>query len=58
VIHSSRRRRSVVAEQVAISDAAVAAAEHQDLEELVEDDEVGDAGPVAAERVGVGAGWQ
>jgi hypothetical protein len=35
----------------AIGDAAVAAAEHQDLDELVEDDAVGDAGAVAAEQV-------
>jgi hypothetical protein len=34
-----------------IGDPAVATAEHQDLDELVEDDAVGDAGPVAAQRV-------
>jgi hypothetical protein len=41
-----------------IGDAPVAAAEHQDLDELVEDDPVGDAGAVAAQRMGVGAGGQ
>jgi hypothetical protein len=35
----------------AVSDPAVAAAEHQDLDELVEDDPVRDAGPVAAQRM-------
>jgi hypothetical protein len=34
-----------------VGDAAVAAAEHQDLDELVEDDPVGDARVVAAQRV-------
>jgi hypothetical protein len=34
-----------------IGDLAVAAAEHQGLDELVEDDPVGDAGAVAAKRV-------
>jgi hypothetical protein len=34
-----------------VGDAAVAAAEHQDLDELVEHDPVGDAGAVAAERM-------
>jgi hypothetical protein len=34
-----------------IGDATVAAAEHQDLDELVEDDPVGDARAVTAERV-------
>jgi hypothetical protein len=34
-----------------VGDAAVAAAKDQDLDELVEDDPVGDAAPVAAERV-------
>jgi hypothetical protein len=34
-----------------VGDAAVAAAEHQDLDELVEDDPVGDALAVAAQRV-------
>jgi hypothetical protein len=34
-----------------VGDAAVPAAEHQDLDELVEHQPVGDAGPVAAERV-------
>jgi hypothetical protein len=41
-----------------VGDAAVAAAEHQDLDELVEDDPVGDARAVAAERMGVLARWQ
>jgi hypothetical protein len=41
-----------------IGDAAVAAAEHQHLDELVEDDPVGDAGAVAAQRVMDLAGWQ
>jgi hypothetical protein len=41
-----------------VGDAAVAAADHQDLDELVEHDPVGDAGAVAAERMGVGAGGQ
>jgi hypothetical protein len=36
-----------------VGDAAVAAAKDQDLEELVEDDAVGDAGAVAAQRMGV-----
>jgi hypothetical protein len=37
----------------------VAAAEHQDLDELVEDDPVGDAAAVAAQRVvDVAAGQQ
>src|SRR4030095_10022840 len=35
----------------AVSDPAVAAAEDQDLDELVEDDPVRDAGPVAAQRM-------
>jgi hypothetical protein len=34
-----------------VGDAAVAAAEHQDLDELVEHDPVGDARAVAAQRV-------
>jgi hypothetical protein len=34
-----------------VGDAAVAAAEHQHLDELVEHDPVSDAGPVAAQRV-------
>jgi hypothetical protein len=34
-----------------VGDAAVAAAEHQDLDELVEHQSVGDAGPVAAQRM-------
>jgi hypothetical protein len=41
-----------------VGDAAVAAAEHQDLDELVEDDPVGDAGAVAAQRVVNLAGGQ
>jgi len=41
-----------------VGDPAVAAAEHQDLDELVKDDPVGDAGAVAAEGMGVGAGGQ
>jgi hypothetical protein len=41
-----------------IGDTAVAAAEHQDLDELVEDDPVRDAGSVAAEGMGVVAGGQ
>jgi hypothetical protein len=41
-----------------VGDAAVAAAEHQGLDELVEDDPVGDARAVAAEWVGVLAGGQ
>jgi hypothetical protein len=41
-----------------IGDAAVAAAEHQHLDELVEDDPVGDAGAVAAQRVVDLAGGQ
>jgi len=41
-----------------IGDAAVAAAGHQDLNELVEDDPVGDAAAVAAERVVDLAGGQ
>jgi hypothetical protein len=41
-----------------VGDAAVAAANDQDLDELVEDDAVGDAGAVAAERVVDLAGWQ
>jgi hypothetical protein len=41
-----------------IGDAAVAAAKHQDLDELVKDDPVGDAGAVAAQRMGVLAGGQ
>jgi len=36
-----------------VGDAAVAAAEDQDLDELVEDDPVGDASTVAAQRMGV-----
>jgi hypothetical protein len=38
--------------------APVAAAEHQHLDELVEDDAVGDAGAVAAKGMGVVAGGQ
>jgi hypothetical protein len=41
-----------------IGDAAVAAAEHQYLDELVEDGAVGDAAAVAAERVVDLAGGQ
>jgi hypothetical protein len=41
-----------------VSDAAVATAEHQHLDELVEQHPVGDAPAVAAERVGVGAAGQ
>jgi hypothetical protein len=41
-----------------IGDAAVAAAEHQDLDELVEDDMVGMRGPVAAQRMVDLAGGQ
>jgi hypothetical protein len=41
-----------------IGDAAVAAAEHQQLDELVEDDPVGDAGAVAAQRMADLAGGQ
>jgi hypothetical protein len=41
-----------------VADAAVAAAEHQDLDELVEHDPVGDAGAVAAQRVVDGADRQ
>jgi hypothetical protein len=41
-----------------VGDPAVAAPEHQDLDELVEDHAVGDAGAVAAERVAVVAGGQ
>jgi hypothetical protein len=51
VIHSSRRRRSVGGGAGVISDAAVAAAEHQHLDELIEDDPVGDERAVAAQRV-------
>jgi hypothetical protein len=36
-----------------VGDPAVAAAKHQDLDELVEHDPVGDAGAVAAQRMGV-----
>jgi hypothetical protein len=36
-----------------VGDPAVATAEHRDLDELVEHDPVGNAGPVAAERMGV-----
>jgi hypothetical protein len=42
----------------AISDAAIPAAEHQHLDELVEHDTVGDARAVAAEGVGDLAGGQ
>jgi hypothetical protein len=41
-----------------VGDATVAAAKHQDLDELVEDDPVGDARAVAAQRMGVLAGGQ
>jgi hypothetical protein len=41
-----------------VGDAAVAAAEHQDLDELVEHDAVGDAGAVAAERMVDLTDWQ
>jgi hypothetical protein len=41
-----------------VGDAAVAAAEHQNLDELVEDDPVGDARAVAAEWVVDLAGGQ
>jgi hypothetical protein len=41
-----------------IGDAAVAAAEHQHLDELVEDDPVGDAPAVAAQRMVHLAGGQ
>jgi hypothetical protein len=41
-----------------VRDPAVAAAEHQDLDELVEDDPVGDAAAVAAQRVVDLAGGQ
>ena len=50
-IHSSRRRRRVVAEQVRVGDALVGATEHEDLHKLVEHHPVGDAGPVATERM-------
>jgi hypothetical protein len=50
---AQRGRRAAV-----VGDAAVAAAEHQDLDELVEDDPVGDARTVAAERAGVVMGGQ
>jgi hypothetical protein len=50
---AQRGRRAAV-----VGDAAVAAAEHQDLNELVEDDPVRDARTVAAERVGVVMGGQ
>jgi hypothetical protein len=43
----------VVAEQVLVFDAAVAAAEDQHLDELVDDDPVGDAPSVAAQWMGV-----
>jgi hypothetical protein len=36
-----------------VGDAAIPAAEHQDLDELVEHNPVGDAGAVAAERMAV-----
>jgi hypothetical protein len=41
-----------------VGDAAVAAAEHQHLDELVEHDPVGDARAVAAQRMGDLAGGQ
>jgi hypothetical protein len=41
-----------------VGDAAIPAAEHQDLDEVVEHDPVGDAGAMAAEGMGVGAGGQ
>ena len=41
-----------------VGDPAVAAAEHQHLDELVEHHPIGDAGAVAAQRMGVGAGGQ
>jgi hypothetical protein len=41
-----------------VGDPAVAAAEHQDLDKLVEDNAVGDAGPVTAQRMGVLASWE
>jgi hypothetical protein len=41
-----------------VGDAPVAAAEHQDLDELVKDDPVGDAAAVAAQRVVHVAGGQ
>jgi hypothetical protein len=41
-----------------VGDAAVAAAEHQDLDQLVEHDPVSDAGPVAAQWMGVLLGGQ
>jgi hypothetical protein len=41
-----------------IGNAAIAAAEHQDLDELVEHQPVSDAGPVAAQRVVDLAGWE
>jgi hypothetical protein len=50
-IHSSRRLPMVVAEQVALGDRLIGAAEPQDLQELVEDDPVGYVSPVAAQRV-------
>jgi hypothetical protein len=48
----------VFAHPTGVSDAAVAAAEHQDLDELVEHDAVRDPGPVAAQRVVDLAGGQ
>jgi hypothetical protein len=57
VIHSSGAaqggRRAAL-----VGDAAVAAAEHQHLDQLVEHDPVSDAGAVAAQGMGVGAGGQ
>lgn len=50
-IHSSRRLRIVVAEQVVIGDRLVGAAESQELQHLVEDDPVADAWAVAAQRM-------
>jgi hypothetical protein len=41
-----------------VGDAAITAAKDQDLDELVEDDAVGDALAVAAEQVVDLAGWQ
>jgi hypothetical protein len=41
-----------------VGDPAIAAAEHQHLDELLEADPVSDAGPVAAQEMGVGAGGQ
>ena len=56
-IHSSRRVHLGGGRAAGIGDFQIRAAQDEGLDEVVEDDPIGTAWPVASPRVGVNVGW-